>query len=111
MFYQFSPDSLPKGAQYYFNILVVTFVLSPQFQQEEEVISGEVDDIWFLDNLLDARPYIVHVYVDEEIDWEEEDVDFMIDYEPHCVVEVGQNGEICWYDMIDFDTEDPWRID
>lgn len=40
----------------------------------------------------------------------EEDLDFEIAMYPHKVVEISSNG-VAWYDMIDFDTDDPWSLD
>jgi hypothetical protein len=65
-----------------------------------------MQDIWYIDKINSPKPSIFHFYIDPTIEYEWE-----IEAFPHSVVEITPKGVISFYDMIDFDTEDPWRID
>lgn len=105
MFFDESEYDLPKDAQYYFNILVICVAVSPRYAQN--IFDKDIIDIWDIQQITNPRPNVVHVFVDKHID---EDIDFLIECFPHSVVEIDQQ-KIGFYDMIDFDTNDPWRID
>lgn len=105
-FFEEDPMSLPQDGQYYFNILVKTIAINPQ--QAEQYLGKGIDEIVYIDQITGPRPYIFYCYIDDELD---KDIEYEIEYIPHCVVEVSESLGVSWWEMLDFDTEDPWRID
>lgn len=105
-FFDLDPGSFSKSSQFYFNVLVINVAISPQYAKE--YFGNElIYEINYLEKLTDTRPTYIHFYVDEL----DEDAEFEMSYEPHCVVEVDRRNNVYWYDMLDFMTDDPWRID
>lgn len=103
-FFDLDPMTLPAGnPQYYFNVLVKCVALRPG-DMELPLIPG-INDLWYLEHITDPRPWIAHFYVDED---NAEDV---VKEYPHCVIEVQNNGEVCWYPMIDWETVDRWDLE
>lgn len=114
LFFDEHPLHLPKDAVYYFNILVICIAVSPEYT--DEIFPEGVVDLWYCDHLTDPRPYAIHFYavddVEEMYDEEADDYnDYEITFHPHCVVETDPKLGITWFHMIDFDTDDNWRID
>lgn len=113
VFYDENPMHLPNDAQYYFNILVVCIAISDEYG--DEILPSGVEDIWFCDHLTDPRPYAIHFYREEQEEMYDEEIEDYNDYEievfPHCVIEISETLGITWFHMIDFDTDDNWRID
>lgn len=106
-FFDNHPQHLPYDGEYYFNILVTCIALQPELAKEV-FPQQEIVDIWDLDKITEARPQVVHIYSDETLS---QDIDFEIQCFPHTVVEISQKYGISFYDMIDFDTEEPWKIE
>lgn len=106
-FFDIKPEALPRDAQYYFNILVIVMSVN---QETWNLLTGDmevqVEDIWYIDRITDPEPTIYCIYQEDDMD---EDTDLEIGMFPHKVVEVSSRG-ITWYDMIDFDTDDPWNL-
>lgn len=84
-------DTLPKRAQYYFNILIISIAVQLDILGHKNTV-----DLW--DN--NARPTALHIYLDRDSD-----------YIPHQVLEITPNNKISFYDMIDYDTDDPWGLE
>lgn len=105
-FFDSDPNSCPRDGQYFFNILVVNIGINPN--NSNQALGQGIKNLWNIQNIVEPRPYIIHIFEDEEID---DDLIFEITMIPHCVVEVSQSLGICWEHMLDFDTDDPWRID
>lgn len=103
-FFDLEPMGCPRDAVYYFNILVVNIMFSPS-------AGFEYEEYWDLQHILDPRPYVVHLYTeDEEEIFENGDI-FEVEYFPHSVVETSQSLGVCFYDMLDEDyceDEDDW---
>ncbi len=122
-FYHIPDNHLPKGAQYYFNVLAISIGVSQK--EWEENFPKDTDEVWYTEQLTEPKPRIYHFYIiddrddtelleelfsEEELaDIEVEDLD--IEILLHQVVEIHPTLGICLYDMLDFDTEDLWRID
>lgn len=111
-FYDIDPNSLPKEAQYYHNVLIVLVGITPQKWDYEEH-----KEIWSLEEITAPRPTVYCFYSEPELleqEHDEEEVDFEITIIGHCVVEVcGQ--EVSWYEGMEpprdkFDAKDLWRI-
>lgn len=109
-FYNIPEHGLPQNGQYYFNILVICIAIKPDWRLE---IFGnsQINDVWYLDNITSVRPYVYHFYIEQELINDKDNVDFYIEAYPHCVVEIRDDYNICFYEMIDFDTDDLWEID
>lgn len=105
-FFDEDPMSLPCDAQYYFNVLVRTIAVHPSVAQE--VLGGQTEEVIFTEDITSPRPTVTYCYIDDELD---EDTEFEIECFPHCVVEISESLGVSWWDMLDFDTDDPWRID
>lgn len=67
------------------------------------VKSADLRILWDLQGITGPEPQAVCFYLDERLD------QIAIELHPHKVVEV-VNGEVGWYHMIDFDTEDLWNF-
>lgn len=102
----YGPDS-----QFYFNVMVYEIGLAPTTWFE---VFGDIEiegmvSVKYLQYLTTARPRLYLFYPLNEQEATEQDIDFDITYYDHQVVEV--NGtNIAWTDMIDFKTDDFWRL-
>lgn len=105
-FFDEDPISLPNDGQYYFNILVVCAAINPA--NAEQYLGKGIDEIQYTENLTAARPYLLYCFIDDELD---KDTEFEIECYPHCVVEVSEQLGISWWEMLDFESEDTWRIE
>ena len=105
-FFDEDPMSLPRDAQYYFNVLVRIIGIHPSLANE--VLGKGIEEVCYIEDIAEPRPTITYCFTDESLD---EDTEFEIECFPHCVVEVSQSLGVSWWDMLDFDTDDPWRID
>lgn len=130
-FYDIPAEGLPEGHRYYFNVLMICIAISPQLASEIFPVQG-LEELYFVDQITDIRPVAYHIYIEPELgiwevleeenleeeqlqDEEGEELDSELECEiqlfPHSVVEIAENGEISFFDMLDFDTRDLWRID
>jgi hypothetical protein len=71
------------------------------------LLLDNITEVWYLDNITSARPYVVHFYLDDE----DPDLEWSVELYPHSVVEVTEDMEVSFYDMLDFDTSGIWLID
>lgn len=81
--------ALPRDAQYYFNVCVINVAV-------RRSLESEFEDVWDLSGILDSRPFVYHFYLDDE-DAFDEDEDWVIEIEHHCVVEVRSEFEISFF--------------
>jgi hypothetical protein len=102
-FFSKSPCLLPEGAKYFFNILVINIGIN--YDNLSEFFNNGSCSAWYLDAINNPRPYVIHFFASSTpYDWE------LIGY-PHCVIEITPEQKISFYEMLDFGTSDPWRID
>ena len=102
-FFDLDPNALPADANtFYFNILIKDIALRPG-DLELPSITG-MSDLWYIDHITDARPWVAHFYIDKD-----NADDTVVEY-PHCVIEIRDSGEVSWYHMIDYDTDDRWKL-
>ncbi len=106
MFFDEPYNALPKNAQYYFNILIVCIAVSPQYAQE--TFQQNIINMWDIQGITDGRPYAVHIYTTHHIN---KDFQYELQCLPHQVLEVDSEQGISFYDMIDYYTDDPWRLE
>lgn len=104
-FFELPEQALPRNCEYYFNVLFISVGLPVG---ELERITG-VEGLWEINDLSrikDPRPICTYFYESEDAHtWN-------IEATPHTVVEVNtKSNEVCWYDMLDFETKSPWAID
>ncbi len=93
---------MPNDAEYYFNILVVNIAIRESLQQgQEEVLS----DIWDISCITEPRPYVVHLYTEDD-SFFEEDENFIVEFYPNRAVEVSASLGVSFYDMLEEDEED-----
>ena len=95
MFFDTPYSELPKRAQYYFNILIISIAVQPEVLTD---ILGHKNtvDLWDVQN--------ASYNLDRDSDYE-------ICCIPHQVLEITPNNKISFYDMIDYDTDDPWGLE
>lgn len=105
-FFDELPEFLPKDAQFYYNILIVCIEVSQEYWNE--YFPKDINETWYLQDITSSRPKAYHFYIEDDID---EDYDYEIYCIPHTVIAVEQDKQIQCYNMIDFDTDDPWEID
>lgn len=106
MFFDEPYSQLPQDAQYYFNVLILCIAVSPQFAQE--MFQNNIVDMWDIQKVTDARPIAVHIYITHHIN---KDFDYEIQCLPHQVLEIDPKIGVSFYEMIDYNTDDPWRLD
>lgn len=102
-FYDIDPMALEPGSRFYFNVMVHIMLI----HEDDDFLPKDIDEQWYCNKLTDARPKIYGVCRTDELSYEE-----VCDIQcyPHCVVEITKEQEVLWYDMLDFDTDDPWEI-
>lgn len=104
-FFDIDPMTLEAGSQFYFNILVHVLLIA---EDDDSIMPLNVYEQWYCQELTAARPKIYGVCRTDDLD---EDSLYEVECHPHSVVEITKEGEVMWYDMIDFDTEDPWSFE
>lgn len=101
-FFDIDPRALPAGKnKYYFNVLVKLIPLRTG-DLTHPTIKG-IKNIWFLEHITDPRPWIAYFYIDDN----EEPRVFE---QPHAVVEVRDNGEVSWMNMLNWTPADRWGL-
>lgn len=103
-FFDVQPEDWDEGTNFYFNVLMRIIAVRPG----SGILDHGVQEYWDMDHLTDARPYCTLFYLNYFLD---KDTDWEIECVPHCVVGVRQGESPEWIEMIDFDTQEPWRID
>lgn len=97
-FFDLPDKALPPNCEYYFNVLFIAI------EVPEGSLNGiiEFND---MSHIKDSRPVCLYFYEGETKTWN-------IEATPHTVVEFNtKTREVCWYDMLDFETKSPWKID
>ena len=100
LFFDIEPEGFPAGAQFFFN-LVIGIIVIPE---NSTLLPLDIIDYWYLGGISSSRPFAIHIYRDERATYN------LIDAFPHCVLELDKTGEICWYDLVDYETNDPWEL-
>lgn len=100
-FFKMDPLGFPKGAQFYFNLVIATIEIS----FESDLLPKDIYDYWYLGGIKEARPFAIYIYRHSE---KTNDNHYDFDVFEHCVLEVDEDQEVSWYDMVDYETEDPW---
>ena len=101
-FFDISPAALPQDTEYYFNVLVIICHVGPKTLQEGLT---RVEDI---SKIKDPRPVCCIWFEDEDIP----EGGVGIELFDHAVVEVNnKTGEVCWYEMLDFDCKHLFSIE
>lgn len=99
-FYDIDPMAFPMGAKFFFNVVIATIAIP----FKSDVLPKELYDYWYLGGIQETQPFAIYIYRLQE---KKDNV-----YEPeiytHCVLELDADQSICWYNMIDYETEDPW---
>ena len=101
-FYEIDPLGFPAGSQFFFNVVVATIAIS----YESDILPKEVYDYWYLGGIRESRPFAIYIY--RNSGKSKFDNSFDVETYTHCVVELDKDQTICWYDMVDYETEDPW---
>lgn len=104
-FYDINPDTLPEGAVYYHNVLLVNIGIAPSEWEYD------FENIWYLEEVTTSRPIAFVLYVDKELE-EEWGIKFDITFVPHSVIEVCDNNLVSWYSTQDddFNLDQSWSI-
>ena len=103
IFYEIDPMAFPKGAQFFFNIVIATI----EIPIDAPDLPIDIMDYWYLGGIKESQPFAIHIYRNPEKYVEEEPYCAVETY-THCVLELDPDQTICWYEMVDYDTEDPW---
>ena len=103
MFYDIDPTAFPQGAQFFFNILVALFSIP---LESDSILPLNIERYWYLEALTKPQPYAILFFRDASIT--DPTVEFEYELIPHCVIEITQQQEVSWYEMVDYDTDDPW---
>ena len=94
IFEDFPIESLPAGAQYYFNVLLINV----------PTVDLEFEDYWNIEKICDPRPIAYHFY---RVEQEEE---MVMEIEPNVVIETHPTLGVHWYSMYE-DEEDELEIE
>lgn len=114
--FNLAPSSMPNDAEYYFNILVVNIAVRESLQMNSDEF---ILDIWDISHITSPRPYVIHIYTedDEIFDEEQEEENYIIELVPNAAVEVSPSLGISFYSMFDDEDdesdiqfEDLWRL-
>lgn len=100
MFFDIVPEGFPAGAQFFFNLAIATIAIPLQ----SILLPPGIEDYWYLGGVTESRPFAIHIYRDERVSKD------VVETFPHCVLELDPTGDICWYDLIDYETDDPWEL-
>lgn len=100
LFFDIDADGYPYGAQFFFNIAIAAIAIPVK----SNLLPLGIENYWYLGAITDSRPYAIHIYREERISHNK------VETFPHCVLELDRTGEICWYDLIDYETDDPWEL-
>lgn len=99
-FYDIDPLAFPKGAQFFFNIVISTIAIS----YNSDILPKELYDYWYLGGIKESQPFAIYIYRSQD----KIDNNCNPDIYTHCVLEIDPDQSICWYDMVEYETEDPW---
>jgi len=99
-FYELDPLGFPMGSQFYFNIVISTIAIS----YNSTLLPKDVFDYWYLGGVKESRPFAIYIYRNSHAPENEYEVETFT----HCVLELDPDQTLCWYEMLDYDTEDPW---
>ena len=102
-FYDIDPMAFPKGSQFFFNVVITTIAIS----YESDLLPDGVFDYWYLGGIKESRPFAIYIY---RIPDKRENQIFFPQIYTHCVLELDQDQTICWYEMLDYETDDAWEI-
>lgn len=102
-FYEIDPMAFPQGAQFFFNLVISTI----EIPIDDDVLPANIMDYWYLGGIREPQPFAIHIYRNPEITIKKDYRYEVIAY-THCVLEIDQDQSVCWYEMVDYDTEDPW---
>lgn len=102
-FYDIDPMAFPKGSQFFFNVVITTIAIS----YKSDLLPDGVFDYWYLGGIKESRPFAIYIY---RIPDKQENQMFFPQIYTHCVLELDQDQTICWYEMLDYETEDAWEI-
>lgn len=104
-FFDLPEQALPQDCEYYFNVTVFE-VAGPIGWLAERLGIKETQLVDDISHVKDPRPIYICFYEEEGLDKIE------IEAFSHTVIEVNMHTrEVCWYDMLDFETERPWAIE
>ena len=103
MFYEMSLAELPQGAKYFFNIVIALIAIPVD---SDYILPLNIQRYWYLGALTDPRPHAILFFRDASIT--DPSVEFEYEIIPHCVIAITQQQDVNWYEMVDYDTEDPW---
>lgn len=111
-FFDNNPLEMPFDGQYYFDVCVINIAV-------RRSLEGEFEDIWDLSGILEPRPFVYHIFLDEE-DTFDEDRHWDVEVFHHCVVEVSDSLGVSFFvtdsSEMDFDDgefaepDDFWRF-
>ena len=94
LFFDIIPEGFPAGAQFFFNLAIATIAIP----LKSTLLPLGIDDYWYLGAVTESRPFAIHIYRDERVT--SNDVETF----PHCVLELDPTADICWYDLVDYET-------
>lgn len=104
-FYNEALNALPEGTKFYFNVVVVRTGISPEFAKE--VFPGrQWSEMWLLDRAMDIFPIVNFLYINNTAKGKR----FYSETSPHCVVGVAPDGEVFWWNMLEFAADRAWEI-
>lgn len=99
-FYDIDPMAFPMGAKFFFNVVITTIAIS----YKSDVLPKELYDYWYLGGIQESQPFAIYIYRSQD----KTDNTYEPEIYTHCVLELDEDQSICWYDMVDYETEDPW---
>ena len=108
MFYElYENDSklFPKGAQFFFNVLIALITVP---SKATDILPSGIEEYWYIEAITQPKPYAYVFMRDPSII--DPNVEFEWELIPHCVVQINPNQQVRWYELVDYETEDPWDL-
>ena len=104
LFFDIEPWRHMKGSQFFFNVLVF-YIMLPL---SSNLLPEGVFDYWYLGSLTESRPYAFYFFRTSQLNKE---IEYEIESYPHSVIQITPEQQVLCYDMVDYDTLDPWNVE
>lgn len=111
-FYDIPEDAFPQGAQFFHHVTVASIAIA------DDVWSMDCDTVWYLERLMDPKPFALFCYQEEREHLNADNLDILLmtgeasdlcdwaldEYYEDCVIELDPDGTItCYGETDDYD--------
>lgn len=107
-FWDFLISRLYGDAAFYFNVVILNIYVNPIRERGLDLFPQGVKRIWYLENIWSPRPSAIQFVLDPTLPKDEE---YEFEVFSHMVLEVSPTEGVMYYDMLDYETRDPWQLE